>query len=209
MVGNVKIKMLKGEEGLPGSSGDYSELSNKPSVNGVTLNGNKTASDLGLANSQDQEDLAESVVALNSTVNGLASDVGDINTDIGTINENITTLQGKVATLEGNAYDSSAVDMWDYTKFPLLKTFFASCVVSVTPTTSTQQGSLYYSEAFTMQLPFTCTASYLTVSGCAENMHFVANASATSTTVSFRLVRGQAVSQNAVKVQLQVMGRYV
>ena len=42
----AKVVMLKGE---PGASGDYSGLTNKPQINGLTLNGNKTAAALGLA----------------------------------------------------------------------------------------------------------------------------------------------------------------
>ena len=40
----------QGEQGVPGTT-TYSDLSDKPSINGVTLSGNKTSSDLGL-NSQ-------------------------------------------------------------------------------------------------------------------------------------------------------------
>lgn len=42
----VKVVMLRGE---PGTSGDYRTLTNKPQINGMTLNGNKTAEDLALA----------------------------------------------------------------------------------------------------------------------------------------------------------------
>lgn len=51
MIELVKVIMLKGEKGDAGSSGDYAGLTNKPSINGVTLNGNKTADDLNLAES--------------------------------------------------------------------------------------------------------------------------------------------------------------
>jgi hypothetical protein len=50
--GTVKILMLKGEkgdQGEAGDAGDYTGLTNKPSINNVTLTGNKTPSDLGLA----------------------------------------------------------------------------------------------------------------------------------------------------------------
>lgn len=39
---------LSGGGGGTGGAIDYTELENKPSINGVTLSGNKTASDLGL-----------------------------------------------------------------------------------------------------------------------------------------------------------------
>lgn len=49
----TKIVMVKGDKGDVGASGDYSTLLNKPSINSITLNGNKTASDLGLATTSD------------------------------------------------------------------------------------------------------------------------------------------------------------
>lgn len=46
------------EVGLGGTGkGDYSKISNKPSINGVTLKGNKTAAQLRLASQADIEDL--------------------------------------------------------------------------------------------------------------------------------------------------------
>ena len=69
--GTVKIITLKGEKGdagQNGTSGDYSALSNKPSIGGVTLSGNKTASDLGLATS--------------STLASLANRIGDLETKL-------------------------------------------------------------------------------------------------------------------------------
>ena len=42
-----------GVTGGGGGTSDYDELSNKPSIESVTLSGNKTASDLGLAKSSD------------------------------------------------------------------------------------------------------------------------------------------------------------
>ncbi len=42
--------------GGSGGTSDYPDLTNKPSIEGVTLNGNKTASDLGLAKTSDLTD---------------------------------------------------------------------------------------------------------------------------------------------------------
>ena len=48
------------QAGGSGGTTDYEELSNKPSIGGVTLSGNKTASDLGLATPSDiPDDLAD------------------------------------------------------------------------------------------------------------------------------------------------------
>lgn len=49
----AKIVMVKGEKGDMGASGDYAGLINKPSIGNVTLSGNKTAYDLGLATPSD------------------------------------------------------------------------------------------------------------------------------------------------------------
>lgn len=50
----------KGDQGLPGVNGQpgttvYSELSDKPSINGVIIEGNKTLSELGIVNYDDTE----------------------------------------------------------------------------------------------------------------------------------------------------------
>ena len=57
--GTVKIVMLKGEKGdqgpagANGTSGDFSLLTNKPSINGFTISGAQTASYYGLADLSD------------------------------------------------------------------------------------------------------------------------------------------------------------
>lgn len=94
--GTVKILMLKGEKGDQGESGDagdYSGLTNKPSINSVTLNGNKTPSDLGLAtetavqqamsDASDALDLAETLPTLVVTIPSISALPQSINdTDI-------------------------------------------------------------------------------------------------------------------------------
>lgn len=52
----VKIVMLKGEKGDAGTSGDYTELDNKPQINGVTVAGNVSADDLGLASATELDE---------------------------------------------------------------------------------------------------------------------------------------------------------
>lgn len=52
--GNRGEKGEQGIQGLPGTT-VYSELSDKPSINGVTLVGNKTLSELGIVNYDDTE----------------------------------------------------------------------------------------------------------------------------------------------------------
>lgn len=58
-LGKIKILMLKGEKGdagQDGSSGDYSQLTNKPTINGVTVNGAMTSDDLGVASETGLEE---------------------------------------------------------------------------------------------------------------------------------------------------------
>ena len=63
LIGNDPTNIENWEEvGAGGSGGtsDYTELTNKPQIEGVTLSGNKSASDLGLALSSDiTDDLAD------------------------------------------------------------------------------------------------------------------------------------------------------
>lgn len=99
MIGLVKVKMLKGEKGDMGATGDYSGIANKPSINGVTLNGNKTASALGLASASEQQNLIDSVAALGSSVSTAQDDILAINGDIGTINDSLTAISGDISAL--------------------------------------------------------------------------------------------------------------
>ena len=68
-----------------GGTSDYTYLTNKPSINNVTLSGNKTTSDLGLIDTSK-------VKNANSTTAGDVYDVRYINTMIG----NIETLLAEV-----------------------------------------------------------------------------------------------------------------
>lgn len=45
----VKVVMVKGDKGESGNTGDYSGLTNKPKINGVTVEGNQSSTDLFLA----------------------------------------------------------------------------------------------------------------------------------------------------------------
>lgn len=65
--GEVKVLMLKGEKGdtgEDGTSGDYSQLTNKPSINGVILSGSMTSDELGVASQSYIDALQEDFDAL-------------------------------------------------------------------------------------------------------------------------------------------------
>ena len=71
---------------------NYNDLTNKPQINGVTLSGNKTASDLGLVTPQ-----TEAVTSVNSKTGAVVLDGSDINYDSGhTINQQIDAVAASI-----------------------------------------------------------------------------------------------------------------
>ena len=63
LIGNDPTNIENWEEvGTGGGTSDYSDLTNKPQIEGVTLSGNKTASDLGLAKITDLADFITKTV---------------------------------------------------------------------------------------------------------------------------------------------------
>ena len=53
----VVAARIAGKSGGGGGTSDYDDLENKPSINNVTLSGNKTLSELGAASATDLERL--------------------------------------------------------------------------------------------------------------------------------------------------------
>ena len=51
-----------------GGTSDYSQLTNKPSINGVTLSGNKTSEDLGLASKTYVDNLVGNINTVLATL---------------------------------------------------------------------------------------------------------------------------------------------
>lgn len=92
--------------GGEGGTSDYSELSNKPSINNVTLSGNKTLADLGIeiptSLSELSDDARHRLVtdSEKSTWNNKAS------------SSSVSTLSSKVTTLQ-SSYDSLSSDVSD------------------------------------------------------------------------------------------------
>ena len=73
---------------------NYNVLENKPSINSVTLQGNKTASDLGLATPEDI-----TVTSVNGETGAVVLDGSDINYDADTtINNKIDDLQSQISS---------------------------------------------------------------------------------------------------------------
>lgn len=76
----IQILMLKGEKGDRGDAGDYETLENKPSINGVLLIGNKTASDMALAAESDLNAAINSISANTTNIASNTANIGDIST---------------------------------------------------------------------------------------------------------------------------------
>ena len=46
-IGTIEVLMIKGEKGDTGASGNYNELTNKPTIGGVVITGSVNTADLG------------------------------------------------------------------------------------------------------------------------------------------------------------------
>ncbi len=113
----VKILMLKGEKGDAGTSGDYAELENKPSINNVVLNGNTTTEDLGVATQTEMNEAVEGIE--NNAVYLRLLGANQFNYDESLIDETINTkiaeafngLYVKQGNLVKMFYD--ALEIWE------------------------------------------------------------------------------------------------
>lgn len=103
--------------------------------------------------------------------------------------------------------ESDTNNDWTYRKYSD-GTFDAWGIFTVTPTSSTASGNIYYSNAISVNLPFTVTDAIVTGS-VGSQYAWLVNTSSASTTVSFRIARGTAISTStALSVRLHVFGSY-
>ena len=63
IITNTVTKQFVESLGIDAGTTNYADLANKPAVNGVTLAGDKTSADLGLADAEDVSELAGEVIA--------------------------------------------------------------------------------------------------------------------------------------------------
>lgn len=84
----IQVLMLKGEKGDPGDAGDYDTLIDKPQINSVILQGNKTAAELSLATAADITAIGTNITNINTNM-GLLTDLDttDKNSIVNAINE--------------------------------------------------------------------------------------------------------------------------
>ncbi len=117
-----------------------------------------------------------------------------------------TTAKNKIS---GWVCESDTVNDWTYRKYSD-GTFDAWGTFTVTPTSSTASGNIYYSNAISVNLPFTASSGSVIVTGSVGSQYaWLVNTSSASTTVSFRIARGAAISTStALSVRLHVFGDY-
>lgn len=74
----IMLKGIKADKGASGGASDYADLTGKPSINGVTLNGNKTSSDLSLASASDLASLGSDVSDLSDGLDALEGQISGL-----------------------------------------------------------------------------------------------------------------------------------
>ena len=101
VVGGITVQNAQVNEYVPfetGGSGtsDYSELENKPSIGGVTLEGNKTLDDLKIASKQSVEEKQDTIKQVNVTVDdATGTPSGSASVSGSTLNINFQNIKGK------------------------------------------------------------------------------------------------------------------
>lgn len=75
LTGGIKISATGGS----GGTTDYTQLTNKPQINGIELTGNKNGNDLGLANESEIEELGNEVNQLTDDVTNLSNNSVKLN----------------------------------------------------------------------------------------------------------------------------------
>lgn len=85
-----------GGTGGGGGTTNYNQLTNKPSINGVILLGNKTTIDLGLASSADIVLLNDSLDAIDIDIADLKDNKIQVNTEIDDINDRLDNISSGV-----------------------------------------------------------------------------------------------------------------
>lgn len=101
----IKIVMVKGEKGDTGDAGDYSGLINKPKINGVALDDDKTSSDLGLASETEMLVDREKIETAENDIKALSARADTLNALPGTaVPRKIGYFVDKTYAYDGEAH---------------------------------------------------------------------------------------------------------
>lgn len=102
-----KVKVVAWR-GSAGASGNYTELINRPSINGTTLSGDKTASQLGLASSSDISALSNRVTQNEGDIEAEVSARADLlKSSKALISVGSGAIQNRIYLEEGNASNTN------------------------------------------------------------------------------------------------------
>ena len=104
--GSVAYAIAQAIAGGGGGTSDYSDLTNKPQIAGVTLAGNKTAADLGLVAAETGKGLSSNdfTTALKNVVNALAALITSANNGkaIGIVNGALAAIEAGGSLPDGD-----------------------------------------------------------------------------------------------------------
>ena len=113
----MSIEIIKGTEGVGSSeASSYTELTNKPQINGVTLNGNKTGVDLGLTPSTVTIDTASvtiSEIKANTNYKLTSNALTDITFSGCETSDEVTTIEFTTGENDVTFTDNSGIDWAD------------------------------------------------------------------------------------------------
>lgn len=91
-----RIETLEKQEAGGSGTTDYSELSNKPSIGGVTLEGNKTLDNLGIASKQSVAEKQDTINKVNVSVgSGTGTPSGSASVSGSTLNISLENVKGE------------------------------------------------------------------------------------------------------------------
>jgi len=111
--------------------------------------------------------------------------------------------------ITGWVTESDTNNDWTYRKYSD-GTFDAWGTFTVTPTSSTASGNIYYSNSISVNMPFSVSSGTGIATGSVGSQYaWLVNTSVGTATVSFRIARGAAISTStALSVRLHVFGEY-
>ena len=134
------------------------------------------------------------------------NDDGDVEINANTIINGSLAINGSSA---GWIVNSGTVNDWRYRKYSD-GTFDAWGTFTVTPSSSTASGNIYYSDSKSVNLPFTAVSDSVIVTGSVGAQYaWLVNTTAATTTASFRIARGTTISTSTgLSVRLHIHGEY-
>jgi hypothetical protein len=113
----MSIEIIKGTGGVGNSeAGSYTELTNKPQINGITLSGNKSGADLGLTPSTvtiTEASVTISEIKANTNYKLTSNALTDITFSGCETSYEVTTIEFTTGENDVTLYDNSGIDWAD------------------------------------------------------------------------------------------------